>query len=57
MRERATALGGRLEIQSSPGQGTRAVAAVPMTLRGDHFNGDAHNDGAPNEDGRNQDAQ
>jgi len=31
MRERAELLGGRLEVQSAPGQGTRVTVAVPIT--------------------------
>ncbi len=30
MRERAAMLGGRLEVESSPGQGTRLVAWIPV---------------------------
>ena len=31
MRERAKLLGGRLQISSAPGKGTRIVARVPIT--------------------------
>jgi signal transduction histidine kinase len=30
MRERAEAAGGRLEIDSAPGRGTRVIATVPL---------------------------
>jgi signal transduction histidine kinase len=32
MRERATLLGGELEVRSSPGDGTRVVARIPLAL-------------------------
>jgi signal transduction histidine kinase len=32
MRERVEALGGRLDIESAPGQGTEIRADVPLTL-------------------------
>jgi len=35
MRERAKLLGGRLEISSAPGQGSRIVARVPITVEAD----------------------
>lgn len=35
MRERAALLGGRLDVQSRPGQGTRIVATIPLTVE-DH---------------------
>lgn len=34
MRERAESLGGDISIQSEPGQGTRVVLRIPLTLRG-----------------------
>jgi signal transduction histidine kinase len=30
MRERAEAIGGRLELRSAPGQGTRVLLRVPL---------------------------
>jgi len=33
MRERAEGLGGRLEVHSAPGQGTRIVASIPGAVR------------------------
>ena len=33
MRERALQLGGRVEIESAPGQGTRIVATLPLRVR------------------------
>jgi signal transduction histidine kinase len=33
MRERLSLLGGRLEIESEPGQGTRVVAVLPLDGR------------------------
>ncbi len=36
IRERAKAVGGRLEINSAPGEGTRIIITVPVTERGDN---------------------
>jgi signal transduction histidine kinase len=33
MRERVESLGGELEIQSQPGQGTRVIVAIPLKTR------------------------
>lgn len=40
MRERTRMLGGSLEVESEPGQGTRVIARVPLATRNEAKNGD-----------------
>jgi len=34
MRDRATYMGGQLEVDSSPGRGTRIIVRVPLSTEG-----------------------